>query len=160
MLRLFQAGLIAALMQCITILLLTPPVLFYVQSRMQDQQSLHTSPTSLTATSLLQLIYLVTAVGVALTRNRFVDLTAARIRAASYRMHPLEPARAANTLLICLWFTAFGLAALTLGPPPSFLIELEWRFGPFKAAPIIWSAMMSVGVAAFGANAQAAKQGE
>jgi hypothetical protein len=160
MLRLFQAGLIAALMQCSAMLLLTPPILFYVQSRMQDLQSFYTDPTSSTVASLLQFIYLVTAVGLALTRNRFVDSTAARIRATSYRMHPLEPARAANTLLICLWFTAFGLAALTLGPPPSFLIELEWYFGPFNAAPIVWSAMMSVGVAAFGANAQAAKQAE
>jgi hypothetical protein len=160
MLRLFQAGSIAALMQCIAILLLTPPVLFYAQYRIQDQQSFYADPTSLTVASLLQFIYLVTAVGLALTRNRFVDLTAARIRAASHRMHPLEPARAANTLLICLWFTAFGLVALTLGPPPSFLVELGWRFGPFRAAPIIWSAMMSVGVAALGANAQAAKQAE
>ena len=67
---------------------------------------------------------------------------------------PSEPNLAANALLICLWFTAVGLAALTLGSPPSVLNELGWHFGPFEAAPIIWSAITSVGVAGFGANAQ------
>ena len=70
------------------------------------------------------------------------------------------PNLAANALLICLWFTAVGLAGLTLGPPPSFLTELRWYFGPFEAVPILWSAMTSVGVAAFGANAIAAEQGQ
>jgi hypothetical protein len=43
-----------------------------------------------------------------------------------------------------------------LSSPPSFLAEQGWHLGNFDAAPIIWSGMMSIGVASFGANAQAA----
>jgi hypothetical protein len=104
----------------------------------------------------LQLIYLLAAAGVAATRHRFVDLTAARIGRASRLMNPSDPDRAANTLMISLWFTAMGFGAVTLGSPPSFLTEQGWHLGYFDAAPIIWSGMMSIGVASFGANAQAA----
>jgi hypothetical protein len=158
-LRLFQAGVVAACLQCLVILLLTPIVITFAQSGL-DEPASHVAPTSLNVTSLLQMTYLLIALGLAFTNNRFVDSTAAYIRVASRQMHPLEPNLAASTLLICLWFTAVGLAALTLGPPPSFLTELRWHFGPFEAAPIIWSSMTSVGVAAFGANALATEQGQ
>ena len=150
-LRLIQAGVIAAFLQCLAILLLTPIVITFAQSRL-DEQASHADPTSLNVTSLLQMIYLLIALGLAFTHNRFVDSTAAYIRVASRQMHPLEPNLAANALLICLWFTAVGLAALTLGSPPSVLNELGWHFGPFEAAPIIWSAITSVGVAGFVMN--------
>jgi hypothetical protein len=104
----------------------------------------------------LQLIYLLTAFGVALTRHRFVDLTADRIRRASRLMNRSDPDRAANTLMVSLWFAAMGFGAVTLNSPPSFLTEQGWHLGNFDAAPIIWSGMMSIGVASFGANAQAA----
>jgi hypothetical protein len=65
---------------------------------------------------------------------------------------------ATGRLLVWLWFAAFGFAALTLGPPPSLIVELGWTLGYFDAASIIWSGMMSVCVAGFGANAQAAAQ--
>ena len=105
---------------------------------------------------LLQLIYLLTAVGEAATRHRFVDLTAERIRRASRLMNSSDPGRASNILMISLWFAAMGFAAVSLGPPPSFLTEHGWHLSYFDAAPIIWSGMMSIGVASFGANAQAA----
>jgi hypothetical protein len=104
----------------------------------------------------LQLIYLLTAVGVAATRHRFVDLTAERIRRASRLMNLSDPDRAANTLMISLWLAAIGFAAVSLGPPPSFLTAHGWHLAYFDAAPIIWSGMMSIGVASFAANAQAA----
>ena len=97
-----------------------------------------------------------TAVGVAATRHRFVDLTAGRIRRASRLMNHSDPDRAANTLAISLWFAAMGFAAVTLSSPPSFLTEQGWHPGLFDAAPIIWSEIRSLGVASFGANAQAA----
>jgi hypothetical protein len=134
-------------------------VVTFAQSRL-DEPDAHVDPTRLSVTSFLQMTYLLIALGLAFTNNRFVDSTAECIRVASRQMHPLEPNLAANALLICLWFTAVGLAGLTLGPPPSFLTELRWHFGPFEAVPIIWSAMTSVGVAAFGANALAAEQGQ
>jgi hypothetical protein len=158
MLRLFQAGVIAALMQCIAILLATLLILSYAHHRIENLQVAADDPTVRSLIPLLQLIYLLTAVGVAATRHRFVDLTSERIRHASRLMNRSDPDRAANTLMISLWFTAMGFAAVTLSSPPSFLTELGWHLGLFDAAPIIWSGMMSIGVASFGANAQAAAQ--
>ena len=158
MLRLFQAGVTAACMQCLAILLVTFLIFSYVHRRIESLEVPADDPKILSLIPLLQLIYLLTAVGVALTRHRFVDLTAERIRRASLLMNRSDPDRAANTLMISLWFTAFGFAALTLGSPPSILTELGWHLGYFDAAPIIWSGMMSIGVASFGANALAAAQ--
>src|SRR5258706_7987538 len=62
-------------------------------------------------------------------------------------MNHSDPDRAANTLMISLWFTAMGFGAVTLGSPPSFLTEQGWHLGYLDAAPIIWSGMMSIGVA-------------
>jgi hypothetical protein len=54
--------------------------------------------------------------------------------------------------------TTAGFAALTLSYPPTWVNEWGWRLGAFDAAPIIWSAIMSVGVASFGAITHAAAQ--
>ena len=70
-LRLIQAGVIAAFLQCLAILLLTPIVITFAQSRL-DEQASHADPTSLNVTSLLQMIYLLIALGLAFTHNRFV----------------------------------------------------------------------------------------
>ena len=156
MLRLFQAGVTAAWMQCLAILLATLLILSYAHHRIETLQVQADDPAVQSLIPLLQLIYLLTAVGVAATRHRFVDLTAERIRRASRLMNPSDPDRAANTLMISLWFAAMGFAAVTLGPPPSFLTEHGWHLSYFDAAPIIWSGMTSIGVASFGANAQAA----
>jgi len=119
MLRLFQAGVIAALMQCFAILLATLLIFSYAHHRIENLQVPADDPTALSLIPLLQLIYLLTAVGAAATRHRFVDLTAARIRRASRLMNPSDPDRAANTLMISLWFTAMGFGAVTLSSPPS-----------------------------------------
>jgi hypothetical protein len=79
MLRLFQAGVIAALMQCTAILLATLLIFSYAHHRIENLQVPADDPTALSLIPLLQLIYLLAAVGVAATRHRFVDLTAARI---------------------------------------------------------------------------------
>jgi hypothetical protein len=156
MLRLFQAGVIAACIQSIAIILATLLILSYAHRQIENLQVPADDPTVQSLVPLLQLIYLVTAVGVAATRHRFVDLTAGRIRRASRLMNHSDPDRAANTLTISLWFAAMGFAAVTLSSPPSFLTEQGWHLGSFDAAPIIWSGIMSLGVASFGANAQAA----
>jgi hypothetical protein len=155
-LRLFQAGMIAACAQGIALILATLLMLFYARHRIENLQVSARDPAVLSLIPLLQLIYLATAVGVALTRHRFVDSTAGRIRRASGLMNRSSPDRAANTLTIALWFAAMGFAALSLRAPPSILTAQGWYLGCFEAAPIIWSGMMSLAVAGFGANAQAA----
>src|SRR5260370_32083953 len=72
MLRLFQAGVIAALMQCIAILLATLLIFSYAHHRIENLQVPADDPTVLSLIPLLQLIYLLTAVGVAATTQRAV----------------------------------------------------------------------------------------
>jgi hypothetical protein len=105
---------------------------------------------------LLPLIYVAFAAGVALTKHRYVTLTTARIRHASHLMSSSEPDRFAGTLAICLFLASLGCASYALQPPPDILVAMNWYLGPYAAAPILWSALMSVCVASFGANAHAA----
>jgi hypothetical protein len=158
MLRLFQAGVIAAGIHCVVIAVLSAVVIFYGQYQIEDLKVPNPDTMTLDATSWLQLAYLVIAVGLASTKHRFVDVTARHIRDASRRLHPSGPDHAVDTLLVCLLMAAIGFAALTLRSPPAFLTGFGWRFGASDAAPIIWSAIMSVGVASFGANAHATAQ--
>ena len=81
---------------------------------------------------------------------------AERIREAARRFYPPAPDHACKALFVQLCAASAGLAVLALRPPPGFLIAAAdtWGWGP--AAMLIWPGMMSVGVAAFGANAHAA----
>jgi hypothetical protein len=71
-------------------------------------------------------------------------------------MSPTDPDRLSGTLAICFFFVSIGCASFTLQPPPDILMAMNWHLGPYAAAPLLWSALMSVGVASFGANAHAA----
>ncbi|MGB7974645.1 MAG: hypothetical protein WCF81_09925 [Roseiarcus sp.] len=112
----------------------------------------------LSAARLLLWINLFLAVGIALTRNRFIDETAGRIREAARSSYPHAPDRACKALFVQLWAASAGLAFLAFRPPPEFLIAAAdaWGWGP--AVMLIWPGVMSVGVAAFGANAHAARR--
>jgi hypothetical protein len=134
---------------------MTPLVIFFAQYRDDDSNAPGRDP-ALSVVSLLPLIYVVFAAGVALTKHRYVKLTTTRIRHASHLMSPSEPDRLAGTLAICLFFASLGCASLALQPPPAVLLAIDWHLGPHSAAPILWSALMSVSVASFGANAHAA----
>jgi len=134
---------------------MTPLVIFFAQYRDEDSNAPGRDP-ALSVVSLLPLIYVAFAAGVALTKHRYVTLTSARIRHASHLMSTAEPDRTAGTLAICLFFASIGCASLALQPPPAILVSMNWHLGSHAAAPILWSALMSVCVASFGANAHAA----
>ena len=134
---------------------MTPLVIFLAQYRDDDSNAPGRDP-ALSVVSLLPLIYVVLAAAVALTERRYVTLTSTRIRHASRLMSPSEPDRTAGTLAICLFFASIGCASLALQPPPAILVSMNWHLGPHAAAPILWSALISVCVAGFGANAHAA----
>jgi hypothetical protein len=59
-------------------------------------------------------------------------------------MSPSEPDRLAGILAICLFLASLGCASLALQPPPGILVAIDWHLGPYAAAPILWSALMSV----------------
>lgn len=162
MLRLFQAGLVAACIQFIAVGLATLFVFLSARHGLivpvppvvgpdTDSQLASIFP-------LLTWVYLLIALGVALTRGRFVDFTAARVRRASRLMRPTEPVHATKTLLVQLWLAVIGFVILALRSPPYPLIEAGRYFGCIGAASIAWSGMMSIGVASFGANVHAARK--
>jgi hypothetical protein len=134
---------------------MTPLVIFFAQYQVDDSNAPGRDP-ALSVVSLLPLIYVVLAAAVALTEHRYVTLTSTRIRHASRLMSPSEPDRTAGTLAICLFFASIGCASLALQPPPAILVSMNWHLGPHAAAPILWSALIGVCVAGFGANAHAA----
>jgi len=108
---------------------------------------------------LLRWIDLFLAVGVALTRNRFIDETAERIREAARRFYPPAPDHACKALFVQLCAASAGLAVLALRPPPGFLIAAAdtWGWGP--AVMLIWPGVMSVGVACFRGECTRGRQG-
>jgi hypothetical protein len=150
--RLFQAGFVAGCVQAGIVLVVTPSVVLFAQYRDDDSSTSSRDPAS-SVVSLLPLIYVVFAAGVALTKHRYVTLTSTRIRRASRLMSSSEPDR---TLAICLLFATIGCTSFALQPPPAILVSMNWHLGPHAAAPILWSALISVCVASFGANAHAA----
>ncbi len=133
----------------------TPLVVLFAQYWDDDSNVSGRDP-AFSMVSLLPLIYVVFAAGVALTKHRYVTLTSTRIRHASRLMLTSEPDRTARTLAICLIFASVGCASLALQPPPAILVSMNWHLGSHAAAPILWSALLSVCVASFGANAHAA----
>ncbi len=159
--RLFQAGLAAACLQSTAVLFAT--LIVYVATRQgligplssqarSDAGSLLTS-----VLPLLKWVYILTAVGVALTDDRFVPRTAAQICQASGHMNPARPDLAAKFLMVQLCLSAIGFVMVAFRQPPGLLIETCRYVGCSWAASILWPGMMSIGVASFGANARAAR---
>lgn len=154
-LQLFQAGLIAGCIQAAIVIVVTPLVILFAQYQDNDASASGRDLASSVIT-FLPLIYVMLAVGVALTKHRCVTLTTTRIRHASRLMSSSEPERAAGTIAICLLFASIGCASFALQPPPSSLVAINWHFATYAAAPMIWSGIISVAVASFGANSHAA----
>jgi len=149
--RLFRAGLVGASAQILAVAAATVAVTIALRCGLVIPASGAAESELQSAVRLLLWIDLFLAVGIALTRNRFIDETAGRIREAARRFYPPAPDRACKAL-----FASAGLAVLAFRPAPGFLIAAAdtWGWGP--AVMLIWPGVMSVGVAAFGANAHAA----
>ena len=156
MLRLFQAGAVAASFQCILIVLVTPLVFVSWRYGSNIQQLPDVDPLSSSVVPYLKWIYLLTSIGAALTTHRFIDVTARNIRRASRLMRPSEPNEASARLRVMCWLAAIGCAGLALYSPPEVLFAAADYLGSSDAAAITWPGIMSIGLAAFGANAQAA----
>jgi hypothetical protein len=152
---LFLAGLVAAGRQLIAILLLTGVV------RVLLDNSCWTTICDSKATPpgvevpLLAWSFLLIAMGCALTQDRFIDITADRIRQASRTMRPSNPTFASRALFAQCAIASAALATTGLTAPP-ILVDKVWcsaECGWF--IQVIWAAAFSVGVAAFGTSAHA-----
>ena len=159
--RLFQAGLVAACFQFVTLVLVTPFVLAVMRHELVLPLSTSfgsdtTVPSSETQSSVLASSYLIISLGVALTENRFLDSSAMHIRSVSHLKPFSRPTFVMALLLIqfCLGAAAFTVFALQT--PPEFLVDLGQSFGWGGIFSIMWPGAMSIGAAFFGANAHAA----
>jgi hypothetical protein len=160
MLRLSKAGLFAAGIQFVAVILATFAAFHFAPQGLGDPTSPNVADglnfRSSANFSFLRWVYLLTSVGVALTGGRVVDATAAHISYASRLIRPMERDHATKTLLVQLSFTAIGFAITTLTSPPDLLVEGGRHLGCSCIAFIGWSGAMSIGTAGFGANAFAA----
>jgi hypothetical protein len=147
--------LIAGCIQAAVVVVITPLAIFFAQYRDDDSSPSGRDPAQ-SMISLIPLIYVVIAAGVALTKHRYLTMTTMRIRHASQLMSSSEPNRAAGTIAVCFLFASIGCASFALQPPPAILVAVNWHICPYAAAPILWSALISVAVASFGANSHAA----
>ncbi len=160
MLELFQAGLVAAALQLLTVVIVTAIV--WPLSKKQVVEwlpgfvSFH-SASPVMVFSFLAWAYVLTALGFAFTRGRVINVTAERIRAAALLVHPRDPTDVAKALFVQSLITAVVLVILGLAVPfesPANLIP-GVGFGLLRA--LAWPAGLSVGVAGFGAIAHAAR---
>ena len=158
--RLFQAGFVAACLQLVAVALVTPFVFAIMRHRSITFMLMHFKsnaevPSSDTQSSILIGTYLIISFGIALTENRFTDLTAMQIRHVSHLRKYSRPNLTMVLLLILLWLGAAGFAVVALQTPQQFLVDLGHHFGWGDAFIIIWPGTMSIGTACFGANAHA-----
>ena len=128
--------LVAGCVQAAIVLVMTPVVVLFIQ--VPDNASGASNPDrAFSVVSLLQLIYVVIAAGVALTTHRYVTSTSARIRRVSRLTSSSEPDRVAGTLAICFLIASFGCASVALQPPPAILMAMNWHLGAHAAGPML-----------------------
>jgi hypothetical protein len=147
-------------MQFVAVILATFVAVYVAPQEMSDPTLSSivndTNSRSIDIFSFLRWVYLLISVGVALTGNRVVDATAARISYASSLMRPIGRDHATKTVLVQFSIAAIAFAITTLTSPPNLLIEGGRHLGCSCIAFIGWSGAMSIGAAGFGANALAA----
>jgi hypothetical protein len=153
-LRFLEAGFIAGGRQLLAVILITLAVFLAASEKVESVSVLVRNPELWpSAPVFLTWAYLLTAIGLALTENHRLDLTAKRIRRATYLLGEEHPSKA---LAIQLIIAAVLFAYFGLRPPPQLLTDLCHDAGYLLAAPIVWAGMMTTAVAFFGASAHAA----
>jgi hypothetical protein len=153
MLRLLHAGLVAAGCQLGAVVIVTLFVYLFFRDATTTPGDTDTFWT--THSPLLIWAYLIIAAGLAFNDCSAVHLTATRIRGASHLMRLARRGDALKMLLVQFAVSAIIFVIFALESPAEPLTEAADYFGYSFAAPIIWGAAMSVGVAAFGASAHA-----
>lgn len=155
-LRLLEAGIFAGIIQALVVLgILIAAFVFLDADRFAPVPArnigLSVSPNSFP----LIAIDLLTAVFLSLVRNRHVEITVARLREACRQINKSKLDRVAVVLLTQLILAAAGCAILAMKMPPTFLLKMGASFGGVGYGGAIWPAVMSIGIAIFGANAHA-----
>src|SRR4051812_624445 len=154
MLRFLEAGFMAGARQLLAVILITSAAFLVGSEKVESVSVWVRSPQLWPSPSVfLTWAYLLTAIGLALTENHRLDLTAKRIRRATYLLGGQHPSKA---LASQLTIAAVLFASLALRPAPQLLIDLCQYAGYLFAAPVVWAGLMTTAVALFGASAHAA----
>jgi len=156
MLQFLEAGFIAGARQLLAVILITSAVFLAVSEKVAlESVSVLVSKPGLwpSLPVLLTWTYLLTAIGLALTEDHHLDLTAKRMGHAT---HLLGDAHPSSALASQLTIAAVLFVYLALSPPPQLLIDLCQYAGYLLAAPVVWAGIMTTAVAFFGASAHAA----
>ncbi len=158
MLRLLQAGLVAAGRQLAAVMIVTLFLSRLTSYGLIGRDAL-TTCNGIEAfgmsTPRLTWAYLLVATGLALSRSQSIDLTAERLRHASHLMRLARPEHTLMALVVQLGLSTILFAVFTLRTPPEPLTDVASYFGCASAASVIWAAAMSIGVACFGASTHA-----
>ncbi|WP_141237217.1 hypothetical protein [Sphingopyxis sp. GW247-27LB] len=158
LLWLLQAGTVAARRQLLAVLIVTS--LFGLLSKSGLAGPLLTPGSSgrLEVSPALTWSYLLLAVNSAILPKHLIASTAAQIRLITRRLSPMNPNKEAIELSSMLWLAAISDGVLTVTPPPALLLTVSGYFRCSTAGAIGWVALMSIGVAFFGANGLAARK--
>jgi hypothetical protein len=159
MLNLIRAGYVAGGRQFAAVLLIALAVVMLIKIRTvgagHPMQAVQTG-------NQLSLFFayadILAAIAVISTCNQSILQTADALRRASRLIYPTDPSRAADILQSLLWVTAAGFAIMTLKPPPSVLAGICNELGLCWVVRVGWPGIMSICMAAFGANARAASR--
>ncbi len=157
MYRFVRAGILAGCLQ--TALATIVAVMALVQVGMQQGAS---SPDVVTTAldadrrAAFALVDVLLAACIAMLRTRAVTRSAGHLASGFRRLSPRNPDRAAAALISQLLLALFGFAALALRPPPDWFQIVAAPFAGSLRGSLAWPALMSIGVAAFGAITHAA----
>lgn len=159
--RLFGAGILAAFLQTLIVLGLSVAATRRVgiDQFLPVETDVETGGMGISYATLVAWSDILIAVCLSMIRTRQVDLTARRLKDGFRQLSPRDPDRAASSLLVQLSLTSIGFAVLAIRPPPGFVLSLGSTLGSAGYGALIWPATMSIGIAAFGANAHAALLG-
>lgn len=143
---LFRAGVVAALLQCVMVILavsglaslshygLMGPVIIERAGRADVSQ-------------ILPWTFLLLALNSALTNRRVRARTAPRIRQISHRMNPAAPKEGMRELTGRLWLAMIWMAVLTIAEPPHIAIAAASHLGCPAIVLVGWPGVMSIATA-------------
>jgi hypothetical protein len=160
--QLSAAGIFAGLVQALMVLGLSVAAIRHlgIEQFLSVETDSETVARGVSYATLVAWSDILIAVCLSMIQTRQVDLTARRLKTGFRRLSPRDPDHAASSLLVQLSLTSIGFAVLAMRPPPGFVLSLGSMLGSAGYGALIWPAAMSIGVAAFGANAHAALLGK
>jgi hypothetical protein len=156
--ELFHAGITAAKVQAVLVVGISIAVVMSVDPARFTLTTGDAVPGASASPVSVRLAWvdILAAMCVAMVRGRHIELTASRLLTGFRRISPRNSGRLATALLAQLSFAALGFVILALKETPVLILELGHELGFPGYVTILWPAICSIGIAAFGANAHAA----